>query len=163
MNEAATSLDRLHDILLPPEVSWWPQAPGWYLVGGILLLLMLRLVHRIWNHRRANAYRRAALRELASVNDAAGIAELLRRTALATSPRSLIAAKTGAAWLDWLATQCTEPMPDTVRNQLTAGVYARDPQQNELGALRDYAAYWITRHRPLSPNGAEQTGRESAP
>ena len=60
MNEAATSLDRLHDIVLPPEVSWWPPASGWYVVGGILLLLLLFLVHRARKHWLANAYRRAA-------------------------------------------------------------------------------------------------------
>jgi hypothetical protein len=139
-------------------------APGWYVVGGILLLLTLLLIHRAWKRRRANAYRRAALRELASANDAAGIAELLRRTALAASPRPLVAAKTGAAWLDWLTAQCPDAMPDAVREQLTAGVYARHVRQDELSAFRDYARYWIARHRPLSPNGSVETiGHESAP
>lgn len=161
MNEAATSLDHLHEIVLPPEVSWWPLAPGWYVVGGILLLLVLFLVHQAWKRWRANAYRRAALRELASVKDAAGIAELLRRTALVAAPRPLIAAMSGAAWLDWLTAQCPEAMPDAVREQLTAGVYARRAQQDELRELRDYAAHWIARHQPLSSNGAGETRQKS--
>lgn len=161
MNEAATSLDRLHDLVLPPEVSWWPLALGWYVVGGILLLLVLVLVYRAWRRWRANAYRRAALGELASVNDAAGIAELLRRTALAASPRPVIAAKTGAAWLDWLTAQCPKTMPDAVREQLTAGVYARSVKPDELHELRDYAAYWIARHQPLSANSVSETGKRS--
>jgi len=166
MNEAATSLDRLHEIVLPPEVSWWPLAPGWYVVGGILLVLLLVLFHRAWKRWRANAYRRAALRELASVNDAAGIAELLRRTALAAAPRPLIAAMTGTAWLDWLTDQCPEAMPDAVREQLTAGVYARRAKQDELRVLRDYAVHWIARHQvtghqALSANGIRETGKKS--
>lgn len=147
MKETATSLDRLHDLVLPPEVSWWPLAPGWYVVGSILLILILFLVHRAWIHRRANAYRRAALRELASANDPAGIAELLRRTALAVAPRTVIAGKTGAAWLDWLTAQCPEAMPETVREQLSAGVYRRPAADYDLAGLRDYAARWIRRHR----------------
>jgi hypothetical protein len=150
MNEAATSLDRLHKIVLPPEVSWWPLAPGWYVVGGIFVILILFLAHRAWKHWRADAYRRAALRELASVNDAATIAELLRRTALAAAPRSLIAAKTGAAWLDWLDSQCRETMPHTVREQLTVGVYRRQAEDCNVAALREYATRWIRHHRPLN-------------
>jgi hypothetical protein len=166
MNEAATSLDRLHDIVLPPEVSWWPPAPGWYVVGGILLLLVIVLIYRARKRWLANAYRRAALHELASVHDAAGIAELLRRTALVNVSRSVIAAKTGAAWLDWLDSQCRETMPETVREQLTAGVYRHHATPDELRALRDYAAHWITRHQVtghqiLSSNGVSETGMKS--
>jgi hypothetical protein len=150
MNEAATSLDRLHGIVLPPEVAWWPLAPGWYVVGGILAIFILFFVHRSWKHWRADAYRRAALRELASAKDAATIAELLRRTALAAAPRPVIATKTGAAWLDWLDSQCRETMPDTVREQLTVGVYRRPTEDCEVAELREYAALWIRHHRPLT-------------
>jgi Domain of unknown function (DUF4381) len=150
MNEAATSLERLHEIVIPPEVSWWPLAPGWYVVGGILVILILLFVHRAWKHWRANAYRRAAFRELASVNDAAAIAELLRRTALAVEPRPVIATMTGAAWLDWLDSKCRETMSDTVREQLTVGLYRRQSSDCDVVALREYAARWISHHRPLN-------------
>ena len=119
MNTDAASLDRLHDLAPPPEVSWWPMAPGWYVVSGILLLVVLLVLYRFWRHWKANAYRRAALRELNSLDDATAIAALLRRTALVIAPRSRIAGKTGTAWLAWLAAQCPDDMPDAVREQLT--------------------------------------------
>ena len=147
MNEPATSLDRLHDIALPPAVPWWPPAPGWYVVFTILILISVLILIRLVSRYRANAYRREAARELASLESSAAIAELLRRTALAIAPRSVIAEKTGAAWLDWLAAQFPEPMPDTVRVQLTTGVYGRPAASEELSALRDYATRWITTHR----------------
>ena len=156
-----TSLDRLHDLVLPPNVSWWPPAPGWYGVLGLLVLAAAWLVWRILKRRRANAYRRSALRELAYLEHAAAIGELLRRTALAITPRAMIAEKTGLAWLDWLAGQYAEPMPDSVRTQLTSGVYGR-PTQDDLKALHDYAGRWIARHRGVSPRVAsphlESTG-----
>jgi hypothetical protein len=154
MNDPAANLDRLHDIVLPPAVPWWPPAPGWYVVLGIALVLAVVLAYRGWRRWRANAYRRAALRELAAVDDAAGVAGLLRRTALATTPRAVIAEKTGAAWLDWLAAQCREVMPSAVRDQLTAGVYGRHEPTDDLRALRDYAAHWIKRHQSPSRDGA---------
>ena len=168
MNEAATSLGRLHDIVLPPEVSWWPPAPGWYVVGGILLLLVIVLIYRARKCWLANAYRRAALLELASVENATGIAELLRRTALANTSRTDIAAMTGTTWLDWLESQCRKTMHETVREQLTAGVYTRRVKPDELHELRDYAAYWIRRHQvkehqTLAANGIPGNGKRPEP
>lgn len=151
MNAPATSLDRLHDLVLPPAVPWWPPAPGWYVVFTLALVAAAWMAIHAWRHWQANAYRREATRELASLESSAAIAELLRRTALAIAPRSVIAEKTGTAWLDWLAAQVTDPMPDTVRAQLTIGVYGLPAASEELNALRDYAACWITRHRPIRP------------
>ena len=154
MNDASTSLDRLHDIVLPPEVPWWPLAPGWYLVLGILLVLILVLGHRVWQRYQANAYRRAALRELAVAQDLPSIAELLRRTALAVAPREEIAAMTGDTWLDWLSAQSPEAIPDVVREQLTTGVYEQRGADQELTPLRRFAARWIAHHRsPLVDAG----------
>lgn len=146
MNVPATSLDRLHDLVLPPVVPWWPLAPGWYVVIALLLVAATWMALRVWKHWQSNAYRREAARELASLESSAAIAELLRRTALAIAPRSEIAEMTGASWLDWLAHQCSETMPDTVRTQLTAGVYGRAVASNELSTLRNYAARWIALH-----------------
>ena len=98
MNQDAASLDRLHDIVMPPTVPWWPPAPGWYVLAAIILGLLLVLVLRLWLRWRATAYRREAIRALDSASDPAAIAALLRRTALAESSRSEIAALHGNAW-----------------------------------------------------------------
>jgi len=148
MNDSAASLDRLHDLALPPQVSWWPPAPGWYVVIALALAAAAWLAFRAWKHWRSNAYRRAALKELKSLDTPAAIAELLRRTALAVSPRSSVAEKSGSAWLDWLAAQLHEPMPESVRVQLTTGVYARPCTTPDLTHLRAYATRWITVTNP---------------
>lgn len=148
MNDPAANLDRLHGLALPSEVPWWPLAPGWYAVISLLLLTTLWIAWRLWRNWQSNAYRRAALRELASTQDITSIAEILRRTALAIAPREEIANNTGTTWLDWLDSQSPKPMPDTVRQQLTRGVYA-DPSsaQNDISNTRSYASQWITHHR----------------
>ena len=150
MNLPATSLDRLHDLALPPAVPWWPLAPGWYVLFVLLLIIIGRLAFRTWKAWRANAYRRAALAALESAADAAAVAELLRRTALAIAPRTTVAGKQGAAWLDWLAAQSAEPMPEAVRTQLTTGVYGRPDTTADLAGLRAFAASWIKHHRPTA-------------
>ena len=145
-----TSLDRLHDIVLPPAVSWWPPAPGWYVLSAVLLLATAW--YGWWQLRcwRATAYRREALRELATLQDAAEMAQLLRRTALAVAPRDAVAAATGDAWLQWLAQRGPEA-PPTVREALTVGVYASPTAASRmdaaaLPALRDYCRRWILQH-----------------
>jgi hypothetical protein len=153
MKPDPSSLDRLHDLVLPPAVPWWPPAPGWYVVLALLIFFAAWLAWRFSKSWRANSYRRAALRELPRLRDAPAIAELLRRTALAIAPRSVIAEKTGTAWLDWLAAQCHETMPEAVGKHFTAWVYGRSTADHELSSLRDYAARWIARHRVVSPDG----------
>ena len=154
MSEPATSLDRLHDLVLPPAVPWWPPAPGWYFVIALALVVATWMALRAWKRWQSNAYRRAAARELASLDSPTAIAELLRRTALAVAPRPVIAEKTGVAWMDWLAAQSREPMPATVRTQLTANVYNPALESPDIDMLRDYAARWIASHSPVpaAPN-----------
>lgn len=149
MNDSATSLANLHDIVVPATVSWWPPAPGWYALLALLVAVGARVGWRAWKSWRAKAYRRAALRELTSMRDASAIAALLRRTALARVPRPAVAAMTGAAWADWLDAHGNAPMSPDVRAVLEAGVYGRGVAERDFGALRRYASHWIERHGPL--------------
>ena len=32
----------LRDVQLPPAPSWWPPAPGYLMIGGVVLLLLRR-------------------------------------------------------------------------------------------------------------------------
>lgn len=154
MNEdAATSLDRLHDIVVPPAVPWWPPAPGWYVLFALVLMIMVVVVFWAWCRWRANAYRREALRTLAATPDAAAIASLLRRTALAEYPRAEIARLGGDVWLDWLSERSPKPMPPAVRTGLVVGVYDPGFAGQDLTALRTWAARWISDHRqPAAPS-----------
>ena len=151
MNDPATSLDLLHDLVLPPVVPWWPPAPGWYVVFALIMVAVALLGLRAVKHWQANSYRRAALRELAALTNAPAVAELLRRTALAIAPRPVVAAKTGTAWADWVAAQSDEVMPAQVREQIAVGIYADPAADRDFGALRDYAARWIAGHRSQAP------------
>jgi hypothetical protein len=99
------SLDRLHDIVIPPPVPWWPPAPGWHVLAFVLVLLLVLGLAELWQHHCANAYRRAALRELDRLEEKTRWQELpglLKRVALAAFPRSEVAGLTGASWITWL-------------------------------------------------------------
>ena len=112
-NPDPSSLDNLFDIVVPPPVSWWPPAPGWYLVGGLAIALAVWAAWRGWQRWRAAAYRRAALAELRQLEARAGdgaqhdaalceVPALVKRTALAAYPRETVASLAGPEWLRFL-------------------------------------------------------------
>ena len=39
-------LDRLHDIIVPSPVPFWPPAPGWYLLAAFVAFLLVWLIVR---------------------------------------------------------------------------------------------------------------------
>ncbi len=147
MSEDATSLERLHDIVVPTAVPFWPPAPGWYVLLAALACLGAIGIYQFWSHWKANAYRRAALRELNQATSASAIAEILKRSALAIAPRAAIAALTESQWPQWLSSRAEEPMPEQVAEQLSRAIYQKSASVEELSALRSYAAYWIRSHR----------------
>ncbi|HGX93240.1 MAG TPA: DUF4381 domain-containing protein [Candidatus Tenderia sp.] len=108
---ALDALDELRDIHAPEPVSWWPPAPGWWIVLGLVLLAtLIGLGLRYW--RKKNALRESALAELAHIKTefsesqdavqlAARLSILLRRVAISGGDRKKAALK-GRAWLAYL-------------------------------------------------------------
>ena len=124
MNEAwqGLNLPELIDLLEPvPEpapISMAPQTIGWLWLGLALLIFCALLVWRFARHWRRNAYRRAALAELArSAPDASSLALLVRRTALAAYPRSAVASLYGDRWLRFLTRRMAAAGFQTVRDR----------------------------------------------
>lgn len=97
-------LDALRPLHEPAAISWWPPAPGWW----VLLLFLLFVLLVFWRWKRATL-QRAALRELkllaSKINtsqQAAAINQLLKRYALVCWPAAEVAALTGESWLKFL-------------------------------------------------------------
>jgi hypothetical protein len=102
----------LRDIHLPEPISWWPPAPGWWLLLGLLVLSGL-VVWFIFYLRKRYALRKAALAELKGICEVyqqrkdshelvKSISVLLRRVCISQFPRADVAALTGEAWLLFL-------------------------------------------------------------
>ena len=145
------SLDRLHDIVVPDAVSWWPPAPGWFVVFALLLVGLLWFLIRRWQRWQQDAYRRAALEELRHADSPVRVAEVLRRTALMVAPRSVMAAQSGDDWIDWLQSMSTNPVPDEIRAELTEGLYRGGAGGHRLTELQSFAVDWVRNHRlPIS-------------
>jgi Domain of unknown function (DUF4381) len=96
-----------------PPVPWWPPAPGWVVVAGIMCVLAVWMAWRAWRRWQAAAYRRAALAEWQQLKTQATdphqrevalqrLPELIKRTALAAFPREEVAPLSSLAWLRFL-------------------------------------------------------------
>jgi len=45
----------LHDIHMPEAIGWWPPAPGWWLLLGLVFISIAALFfYRRWNASRNN-------------------------------------------------------------------------------------------------------------
>lgn len=155
---AADPLAALKDIHLPPAIGIWPPAPGWWIVGALLLVAVSFLIIKLWQRWRERTYRRQALRQLQLIysqwqhdkNDVLfqqRVNQLLKQTALVAFPRDQVAALHGTGWQHFLdarlrknifAAPALQPFFDTYRAQV-------EPVATPI--LHDAAQRWIRRHR----------------
>ena len=91
----------MHDIVTLEPVSWWPLAPGWYVLILALAITMAWLGYKRLKQWRRNAYRREALKELESIAPQE-VPELVKRVCLSTWPRNKVASLSGEAFIKFL-------------------------------------------------------------
>jgi hypothetical protein len=110
----------LRDLHLPAAISWWPLAPGWWVVIALAAAGLFVLLRRYLRTRARGAARRYALKQLKELTaefeqhrDAVAfsraVSALLRRTMLAYAPRQEVAGLTGDEWLAWLDKDLDQP------------------------------------------------------
>ena len=96
----------LKELPLPDPISWWPQTPGWYVLGGLAVAGLCYLMWRLWMRYQHNAYRREGLTRLDKMTtDPAALKELpllLKKSALMAGSRQQVANLNGRAWIEWL-------------------------------------------------------------
>ncbi|HTO08909.1 MAG TPA: DUF4381 domain-containing protein [Myxococcota bacterium] len=153
MPDSSGALQGLAELPLPAPVPYTPETPGAWAVLVLLLAAVAALAWRALRRWRANAYRRAALRELAGLEQASDLARLpalLKRTALAARPRQRVAALSGAAWLEYLdGTMGGREFAAGPGRALATLSYTKQPSLSaeETRALLRLARDWIEHHR----------------
>jgi hypothetical protein len=147
-----TSLDRLHDLALPPPIPWWPPAPGWRWLIGLAVCAIVWLAVRGVSRWRKNLYRREALAHLSQASPSlASLPELVKRTALSAYPRESVASLTGDSWLAFLdRTGNTKAFTEGPGRRLVDLAYVPETtiSQRERTELIDTVRQWIEHHSP---------------
>lgn len=154
--EIAAKLAELKDIHLPEAVSWWPLAPGWWVLIGLVAAAIVALIVAAYLRRRTVRYR--ALKELESLRRrsdvpvgpaALAIEILLKRVVLQRAHLSPHASAHGAEWVDILS---AEPggMPKDIARYIAEAPYAalaaNENDAPDRDALFSSARRWIRRH-----------------
>lgn len=155
-------LAQLADIRLPSAISWWPPAPGWWLLAVLILVAIVFAWRAYARARDAKLLLSFALAELercmttysehasrgdkmAGLNLLNTTNSVLRRVALFHNPQSEIASLSGDEWVRFLRVSSVSSAP--LLDEALAAGFARGRFQRELevdpDALHTFAAAWI--------------------
>ena len=154
MNDMDAVLSQLRDIHEPAAVSFWPLAPGWWILLGLLVVIPLAVL--AWRaFRRGNRQaRREALRELHQLREAytqhgnsvrtvSEISILIRRACLARYPRADVAGLTGDAWLAFLDKTGRTQQFSTGPGQILVTAPYRNRADIDVDALVSVTSKWL--------------------
>jgi hypothetical protein len=152
-------LAALNPLREPHLVGWWPMAPGWWLLIGLVVLGLAFAAFRLWRRHRRNAYRRAAQRQLQEIQsrfrdhgDAsrclAEVNALLKSVALVAYPRRQIAPVSGDPWLAILNAEL--PPEHQLKPGYLESIYGLNRATPPVDAVLASASLWIRRHKGLT-------------
>ncbi|MBE9538936.1 MAG: DUF4381 domain-containing protein [Proteobacteria bacterium] len=154
-------LAALHPLRDPGAISWWPLAPGWWVLIALAVLAIAVLAYYLLKRYRANAYRRLALQQLVSIHAQLGAANpvekqaaasdtnaLLKAVALRIFPRHDIAALSGEAWLEFLnKSRRSDAEATAFAEDFATAVYAQNTPDIDTEQLFQASKNWIIKHR----------------
>lgn len=146
----------LRDIHGAAEPGWWPPAPGWWVLGlvvSVLVLLALRWLLQRWQvSRRRRRYLAALERIQRDIDPAQHPAEfvahvnrLFRAVALRAFPGPDSARAQGEEWVRFVRSRLPDSAVARALGALAAGPYQPHPVF-DAAALASAARSWILRH-----------------
>ncbi len=156
MNDTIPALGQLIE---PAPIQFSFGAPGWYILGGILLIVLCVGVFLSWKHYRKNHYRRMALqwlqqeeqRLIAAKEEAQLVYTanmLIKRIAMQLYGRE-IASLRGKDWLDFIKQTDRSVCFNDEDIELLDALYTSDGQINNDRAVSfvNKTKHWIKTHR----------------
>lgn len=146
----------LRAIHLPPDITWWPLAIGWWIALGIVSLALIAVAIALWQLLKPSLKKEAqkALNSIVASyyetdDDHACLAEiskLLRRAVISQNKRLKrgLEGLTGEAWLKILDCQLKQPeFSRGAGHILLTGPYRKIVEKNEVEELIQLCQRWV--------------------
>jgi hypothetical protein len=144
---------QLRDIHMPADPSWWPPAPGWWIVFAIALGLLAWLVIRLKRRASRRRWQRSILDELTRISASevaradssrllAELSQLLRRASRLVDAGA--PSLRGEAWLKFLDSSIGgEEFAKGAGRILLEGPYQRETRV-DADVLIDLVRRWLS-------------------
>lgn len=148
-------LSQLRDIHLPTAISWWPLAPGWYIIIALSMMIIAFFAIRYWRIWKFRQQAINAVTDLAheftqsqyAPSIIAKLNKLLKQMALTCSRNPSVASLYGQAWLEYLdQTGKTHAFTQGAGRLLISTPYQHQNAKNALPLFK-LAEKWIRRQR----------------
>ena len=149
-------LSQLRDIHAAPPEPWWPPAPGWWILGLLLLVLLVWLGRRVKARYKILRRRKQMLAWIDHLNTSVDpvrdpqtylstLNRIMKLVALRAFPDQPCAAMAGQDWADFLTEKLkTSKLSDSI-HVMASGPY--DPQpQFDPQVMSDLTRNWIRQH-----------------
>ncbi len=151
---AEASLDNLHDIIIPDAVGYLPPAPGWYVLGLLVLSLLFHFSIGFYKRYKKSLYRREALDELCSYeergkDETLHLLTLAKRVAITAYGREEIAMLSGDSWWDFMEQHSKAKVSKELRVQIAYLLYdkAYEPNSVDYSSIKEFVTLWINTHK----------------
>ena len=154
-------LAQLRDIHLPPPISWWPLAPGWWILIFAGIFAFIYITRTLIQRYRSNLYRRQALKKLSLIilnsqkrntEKLALIMELLKQAVGSAYQGNHFNSQNNKDFVLFLKNSCSKPCFTEFSNDLQISLYSNqtDQRDNELllETLVDDSKTWLKNHYP---------------
>jgi len=149
-------LEQLRDIHSAPAVSWWPPAPGWWVLAILVLAVLFWVGRRLLARYRIHQRRRQMLGWIDHLNatidpdkDPHAYLSTLNRVfkvvALRAFPTQQCAAMAGQEWAEFIGRNLNIKQSGEALSVLENGPYKPAPHFDPVD-ISDLARAWIKQH-----------------
>lgn len=149
-------LSQLRDIHAAPQASWWPPAPGWWVLAFLLLLMLVWVGRKLLTRYRVRSRRKKMLGWVDHLNatidpgrDPQAYLSTLNRifklVALRAFPERQCAGMAGPEWSAFLMDKMKKSPSVEALNVLASGPYDPAPQF-DAGIISELSRAWIKQY-----------------
>lgn len=160
--ELGTLLEQMHGFDMPPPVSWWPLAPGWWIVAVLTVASAGFLIARGYKMQRerqqaARAPRQTVHQQTIGLLDQhidqwrrddntqhylMQVNSTLKRLVLSTGQVPGAASASGEDWIHCLANYSASPLPRQTLQTIAVQCYRPQPQADAM-QIHEALHRWI--------------------